>query len=213
MKTPSQPNDLYAAFLNFKPSRSDHRKIALLESTIDCIASIGVESITLEELGNRTDMTKAHVAYHFKSCRLLIEAAIKFVISTGQSETVNKVSKAEEPREKLIAFIEATFEWFEKFPKHASVMLLFYYYANTQDEYRALHTEVRELGAKRLAAILGMMGLKGTKNDFYRCAKLVQGILTASVINRVTTNQRDSWDSVRKSTLKDILRLVDEWES
>lgn len=212
MKKEPQNSDLYAAFLNFKPSRSDQRKIDLLESTIDCIASIGVESITLEELGKRTGMTKAHVAYHFKSCRLLVEAAVKFVISTGQSETVAKVSVAKEPRDKLIAFVNATFEWLEKFPKHSSVMLLFYYYANTQLEYRALHTEVREFGAKRLAAILGFMGVPGTPSGHYRCAKLVQGILTGSIINTVTITHRDSWESVRKSTLRDILRLVDGWE-
>ena len=199
---------LYARLLNFKPSKGDLRKIAILENAIDCLATLGVEAMSFEAIGKPSAMTKAHVAYYFRDRKEITKAAIRFVVATVQNFTIESVKNAPDEGARLEAFVDGTFRWLETYPKHAPVILLLYYYASFDPFFREMHAEIREFGARRLEAIVEPMLPKKSRRQAHVLAKLVQTILTGTIIDHFTTRSPVDLDELRKRTLKEIEIVV-----
>ncbi len=199
---------LYSQFLKFKPNKGDMRRIAILESAIECIATIGVESSTLEAIGKKNKMTKAHVAYYYGDRKTIVEAAIKFVVATVQSFTVRHVKEAEDDTQRLTAFVNGTFDWIATYPKHSAVILLLYYYSSYDSFYRRLHSEIRNLGAERLeAVVLPLLPVSRAKLAPY-LGKMIQSIMTGHILDHITTNSPLSLEQLRRKTVKEISELI-----
>jgi len=200
---------LYSQFLKFKPNKGDLRRIAILENAIECIATIGVEASSLEAIGKKHKMTKAHVAYYYDDRKTIVEAAIKFVVATVQSFTVRHVKEAATEKDRLEAFINGTFDWVGTYPKHPSVIMLMYYYSSFDPFYRKLHTEVRATGAERIQAVIEPLLSSAKKKQAGTLAKLVQSILTGHLLDYITTASPLSLEQLRRKTVKEILETVD----
>jgi len=203
---------LYARFLNFTPKKGDLRRIEIIEGAIDCIASIGIEDTSFESIGKKIKMIRAHVAYYYPDRDDIIEAAIKFVVSTVQNYTVEAVKAARTPRERLDGFVHGTFDWIKNHPEHASVILLLYYYSSYHKKFRKLHHEIRTLGVERIAAIVAEI-LPKKKASVPQAAKLVQSILTGHLVDFTTTESKLDIEEVRKKTLSEISSLMTLYET
>lgn len=204
-------NPLYAQFLNFKPKKGDLRKVAIMEGAIEIIASDGVENLSFESLGKRLKMGRAHVAYYFPDRDELVLSTIKLVVATVQSFTVERVKHAADAPGRLTAFVEATFDWMESYPRHASAILLLYYYASYDRRYRELHDEIRRLGAKRIEAIVKAILPPAKKRSSMAAAKLVQSILTGHLLDHVTTHASQPLGRLRERAVKDIRASVESF--
>jgi AcrR family transcriptional regulator len=206
MKRPDLTNPLYARFLDFKPRKRDIRKATILEATIECIATIGVENTSFDSVGKRAEMIKAHVAYYFPNRNLLIEDALKFAIATVQSVTVEFVVAEPDPEKHLPAFVRGTFAWLERYPKQASAILLLYYYGSFDKNYRKLHTQVRNLGYERLQAIVAFTFPKTKKgaDGAKRYAKYIQNIMTGNIVDFLTADGEISLGELLETTLSDL---------
>jgi AcrR family transcriptional regulator len=194
-------NPLYAQFLDFKPKKGDLKKIQILEAAIDCLTTLGIEKTTFESIGLKLGIGKAHVAYHFPEKEALIKACIQFTVATVQQITVKAVQTGDTPEQKLKNYIQALFDWIEKFPKQAKVFLLLYYYSATNKNYREMHNEIRILGLSRISAILKEL----KKQDL---APLVQSILTGYAVDYLTTFPKNSLKKLKKQVETEILNIV-----
>ncbi len=209
MKKEPRQLALYARFLDFKPRKGDLRKLEILEAAIQCLSSDGIHHTTFESVGKQLGIGRAHVAYHFPELGDLIEAAIKFCVSHVQALTVDAVSAEDSDQEKLEAFINATFEWVQRYPQQASAILLLYYLASIDRRYKKLHDEVRTLGAKRIQALLeGCLGRKH-KAKSELLARRVQAIMTGNIVEFLTTQPKESLEHLRRRTISEVTELCD----
>ena len=196
--------DLHSKFLNFSPKKGDLRKAELLEATIYCLAHLGIENTTFESIGKRCHMKKTHVAYYFPDKADLVEAAIKFVVAHVQDITVEFVSQSEKPTSVLKAFVEGTFHWVASYPDEPRVILLMYYYSTISPSYKKLHDQVRQLGAKRLSAILKNISPKSASNTCLEGGKHIQALLTGYLVEYLTTETKHSASYYSQKTWREI---------
>src|SRR5689334_19026745 len=139
------------------PRKGDLRKIAIIKSAIDCIATSGIENLSLETVGKRLGIGRAHVGYYFKTVSQIIDLVIQYIMANAQKITVEKVSAAKTPKGMLDAMVEAAFEWAHDFPEQASVYMLFFYYCTNDASKREVQKTIRQTGAARIEAILEKM--------------------------------------------------------
>jgi DNA-binding transcriptional regulator YbjK len=83
--------------------KSDARKKAIVDATIDCIAQNGVQELSAFAIGKRTKMRRSHIAYYFPNLDKMVEAAILQVVETGQRFTIAAMEKAHTPPDRLDA--------------------------------------------------------------------------------------------------------------
>lgn len=197
-------------FLDFRPRKSDVRRMEIVQVVVDCLAKYGVQGTTFERVGNRLKMKRSHVAYYFPDRDKMIEAAVRRVMAAGQEITAARVQSAHDGKAKLNAIVEGALEWLERYPKYATVMSLFFYLASYDKAYKKLHTELRKVGEGRIYSILQILfGSQLDDRALRKRARDIQAILTGNMTSWVTTNIEASLAEVKERTLESIWKLLE----
>jgi AcrR family transcriptional regulator len=211
-KNTPEVNPIYASLLSFEPRRRDLRKAAIVEASIRAIHRLGIEETNFETIGKLSGMGRAHVKYYFKDRSEIIQAAISFVATTAQMVTLEYISRAKSPRERLQAIVDGAVHWAHQYPEHLSVLGLNYYYCIVDKKYRAAHTEIRKLGADRVLAILIEMHslgeLKKQKHQsFEDLAKMIQNLILGTLVDWGTTSSATPLKKIQS----DLMTAIDSW--
>src|SRR6185503_3653223 len=104
---PPKLTPAHLAVMQLEWNRGALKKAEILEATLDCLGTEGIERTTFEAIGKRVGIRKSHVAYHFPSLDDLVEKAMRFVAANAQAITVEKVRAASTWREQLGGVVDA----------------------------------------------------------------------------------------------------------
>ncbi len=137
-----------------RESKSDARRTSIIKAAIHSIATKGIHETSLFSIAKEIKSTRSLVTHYFKNVDALIEATIHYVLQVGQEITVASLVNAVTPDDTLKGIVNATFDWFEREPEHASVVELALYYASFDDRYRKLSLAMRNYAESRLLAVL-----------------------------------------------------------
>jgi AcrR family transcriptional regulator len=193
-------------------SKSDRRKIQIIDAAIGRFASTGIESTSFEDIAQDCGVSRALVQHYFPNREDLADVALRVIRGRFQKLAVDAVAAASSPEEKLIAYAHSTFSWIRDFPSHARVWLLFYYYCGIDRKKRKLNTELVSQGHARITALLkrgAELGAFALEDDQFLSerAKLIQNTLTGALLSAVTENH-DSLAQVEAQTAALVLHLA-----
>ncbi len=163
---------------------SPDKKQKIIEATIHLMASQGIEAVTFEAIGQALKTTKANIRYHFNDKDELIFLVGRLVVSNAQGMTASLVSQATSPEAKLLAVIDGAYAWYEAYPAHFKVWLLFIYYVHFRNDYREFYENARDAGQDRLQLLLRALSHERMKPaDYEKLAEAIQNILYGQIIS------------------------------
>ncbi|MGZ6441137.1 MAG: TetR/AcrR family transcriptional regulator [Pseudobdellovibrionaceae bacterium] len=172
-----------------QPSKGDLKRFEIIRMALACFAKDGFEGGTFESIAKKLKTRRSHIVYYFADKDELFTAVIHFIIAHVQKMTVEYISKAQTPLERIMAMSDAAFDWSSQNPQQARVLLLFYYSAATESKYRKIHSQIREAGYARIDALLQeefkSRGFKEPKEKFSRA---LHSMMTGFVLDFVTTD-------------------------
>ena len=194
-----------------KRSRSEERKIKILEAFIDSIATRGFDHTSFESLGKTVGMQRTHVNYYFNSRDELMTTAIRYAVALGQQITIEHVQKATNWKDRLKAVVEGPFEWLERYPKHGAVMALFYYLCAYDPNYRKLQNLIREGGEKRIVACFQTLVETGkvSSKKAIEIARTIQSLMAGNIVNYFAADYPVSLKVVKANTVKLARELIE----
>lgn len=202
------PDEIFIELFEFLPRKGDLKKIEIIKATINCLAYHGVESTTFEAIAKSIGTRKSHIAYHFKDKNLLILDCIKYILATYQNLSVEKMKDTQSGMDMLENFVEGPFNWAKKYPEQLPVMILLYYYGHMNEDYRELHTQVREGGYQRVHYILTKkMKVKGNAEKMKFLSNAILNAISGQLLN-VTSTDKASLDRAMKDTLLTVKKLI-----
>ena len=190
-----------------KLGKADKRRATILNAAVDVIAKDGIESASFEAIGKAGKMTKAHVNYYFKEKPDLIEAVLVFVANTAQFFTVEALKKST-PKTQLSDYINITFDWAKKYPKHATVMMLLYYYCRIDKKLRLRHTEARKIAIRRLSTIIQSTRPKTSEKQATDLARTIQSLMAGNLLEFATTEGLFSLSQAKQVTQEQVKELL-----
>ncbi|MBL6991523.1 MAG: TetR family transcriptional regulator [Bacteriovoracaceae bacterium] len=174
---------------DFKPQKSDLKKVEIVLATIESLAKLGFDKTSYSSIAKIIDFKKSTVAYYFSSKEMLIKEAVRHCVRCQQQLSIKKVATAKNDKEMIFKYIEATFDWAQKYPEQLAVFVLFRYLATYNEEYKQLHTQIREGGLERIKFLITQKyGKKLTKQDSLHTALKIQCLLADYSIISVNTN-------------------------
>ena len=202
-------DSLFREILSFRPRTQETRLAQLLGAAIDLLGEKGIDEVTFESVGKRAKMARSHVVYYFKNREELIESAIRFVAHSAQRHIAADLLEVGQSSELLENYFQANFNWLTKHPKHAAVMLLLYYESAFKKSRRKFHTEIREIGRKRIDAILRLdprlEDLPAAKRE--ALSRNLQNLLSGSLLTLFSIEKTDA-KAILKETLEAARLLV-----
>lgn len=192
------------------PSKRDLKRDKLIQAVIQSIAKNGWEETTLERIGLRFKMTRAHVAYYFEGRDEMLFAATRLVTKTAQQLTIQRVQNATGWEEQLQAVVDGALDWLEKHREHAAVFLLSYHLAAISRPYRKLHTEIRNAGSVRIQQILENSELSLSDSQLVKLSKRIQNQITGAIVDAVVTEFTQPFSVFREELASSVLSLARE---
>lgn len=194
-----------------KHSKTEDKKIKIMEAVIDLLASEGFDNTTFEAIGKRVKMQRTHVNYYFSSRLELVKTAIRYAVALGQQITIGHVQKAKNWREQLTAVVEGPFEWVTQYPKHTAVMALFYQLCSYDGEFRAIQNVIRSGGEERLAACFQVPIEAGhlTVKQARELARTIQALMTGQLVNYYSSDYPIPLAALKANTVKVAFDLLE----
>jgi AcrR family transcriptional regulator len=122
-KTESLEN-LYFRSPQFRPSKGDIQRFAILEAALDCLSKKSISAFSFQSIAERLKIRRSHIVYYFKTPDNLLNEVLRMLLAVGQDITVAHLAGAKDPKVMLEAYVEATFLWFRLYPKHAAILFL-----------------------------------------------------------------------------------------
>jgi AcrR family transcriptional regulator len=165
-------------------TKGDKKRWAILESAIAIIAKEGLESLTFEAIGKRLKVRKSHVAYYFPDKKDIVYASVEYAAGAGVQVLQEHMRKHAGT---LKSYVDGNFLWLEKYPAHAPVFLLFYYFASLDERYRMLYGTIRSVGQQRIKAMLVDEKPELPAAAIAALAIGIQNLITASLVEAYTT--------------------------
>lgn len=171
------------------PSKGTLKKFEIVQATIECIATIGFEKTTYEAIAKKIGTRRAHIAYYFKDKQDIFKACIKYIVSNYHNVSLDHVSKATSPKDKLLKYVEGPYIWSQKYPNELSSMLLFYYLCTVHNSYKKLHDNVRSAGIERIRIILSdELKVQLPKREVLTLCRSIQNIMNGSHLSAETSS-------------------------
>lgn len=187
------------------PTKSEKRKLQLLEQTITEIAEFGIDQLTHESLAKACRVSRPLVHHYFPDREELIHLAIRAVRARFQKLCIDEIRKHTEPARQFEAYLLAVCHWADTSPKDVRVWLLFYYYCGTREEYQKLNTELVEQGEERIQAMMKAGNTRISAQEATTKAKLVQNLVTGYFISSVTEAHSPN---IRRKLIADTVNLA-----
>jgi len=194
-------NPLFGKFLEVKPRKGDLKKAEILEATIRCLVEEGIENTNYESIGQKCGILKAHVAYYYPDKDQLIQSAVEFCAANAQEVTQKNLDKAKASKKKVSHFIEGAFNWMEKYPEQARVLLLFHYLSSIHKNYRQLYQKVGQSENEMLQGAVKQSYPKIKQPEKF--AKFIRNTLTANLVEGLAS-QSLSIKGLRKLTHEQV---------
>lgn len=181
------------------PSKGDLKRLEIIEAAIHLFAKEGLEKTNYESLAKMIGTRRAHIAYYFKDKSLIFISSVRYILAVYQELSAKNVSNAASKRDKITKYVETIFEWAKKYPEQVGVMLLLYYQCSVNEEYKKLNDDIRAQGLLKIEEIL-REDLNLKKTDEKMLAKQIQNLLSASIIEAMTTTH-GNLDKVKKELM------------
>jgi AcrR family transcriptional regulator len=134
--------------------KGERRKLEIVRAALEVLTEQGIHRTTYEAVAQKLGIGRSQVAYHFPTLQALFALAIKYMIDTIQSATIEHVEAAPDARGRVLAVFSAIYGWAERDPVRARALTLLYHLAGHDPYFRELHTGIRDAGQKRLGQLV-----------------------------------------------------------
>ncbi len=196
-------------FLNLKPTKGELKKLEIISSTIECIATIGFEKITYQVIADKLGTTRAHIAYHYSDKSEMIKACVHYIFSHYHTILLERLDNTDDNEDVLYTYVESPFLWAEENPNELAVMILFYYLCLVDEDYRKMHHDLREAGTTRIMQILTHnFNLDLKAYEVENLAKQIQNLLSGAILDAATTVGRSIVEA-KEETVINIKKLIE----
>tara|TARA_B110001454_G_C12723312_1_gene436588 strand:- start:6870 stop:7484 length:615 start_codon:yes stop_codon:yes gene_type:complete len=179
---------LYLASIGHSLSKSDLRRLSMIESAIKGIADEGLEGANFERVARQLKVRRSHVTYYFKDRDELVLAVIKYVITLAQDMTNKKIEAAPDMTAKILAINEVTFEWANNFKDHARTLIVFFSHCASNPSFKKFNTALRKEGTQRILNIFKDYGYAGLEDELLVKAQTIQSIIMGFVLEHMASS-------------------------
>ncbi len=196
---------IFEEFFPKRPTKSDRRKIQIIETAITELATRGVAATNHESLAKACGISRALVQHYFPDREELILIAMRFVRAKYQKLCVDAIAEKSTPQDRLKAYLEAACSWPKVTPQDAKLWLLFYYNCSIAKKYRKLNTEFVSQGEERITALLKEISSRNATppTSPLMKAKMIQALILSYFVNTLTEDQsRNFNDELLASTFE-----------
>lgn len=195
-------------------SKGQKTKAKILKKAIELMGKTGSFEITFEQLSKSCRVTRPLIHHYYPSQQALFDEAVLFIRKNYQHHVISRMTKAKNPKEKFIAYLESAMDWIDYEPEHMSVWLLYFAAARLRDHERDINTQLVNVGHERIQSLVTEIrdSLQKTSEQSFRVsasesARSIQIFLTGTIVSTATeTRSLEELKILRDRTVQQCLK-------
>jgi AcrR family transcriptional regulator len=186
-------------------SKGDQKRVKILNAAIRMYASLSVEDFATEKVARLAKISRPLLQHYYPNKKELFRTAMKLVRAQFQDLAIRHIQSGKEPRERILRYIESTFEWYRISPTHAKSWILFFQACANDKDIKADHTRMTRMGQER---IVEMLKNGFDKGDLVLKAQTIQRLITGALIEIVTEDAVDL-ELIQKQTVQICMEIIE----
>jgi AcrR family transcriptional regulator len=188
-----------------KLSKGDQKRLQILEAAVKMYAKVRIEDLPVEEVARLAKITRPLLQHYYPDKNELFRSAMKLVRAQFQELAIRHIQLAKTPRERIVRYIESTFEWYRENPIHVKSWILYFQACANDNDIKAEHSQMTTMGQERIIAMLKDGFDRG---DLNLKAKAIQRIITGALMEIVTEENFDL-NLIQQQTVKICLEIIE----
>jgi len=137
-----------------KLSKSELRRLQIVENVIRISAKSGVEGLAYEKIAKSCGVSRHLVMHYFPSRADMIAQAAEVVWASLKREILESMDRETSATLKLKRYLSANLTWAREYREHAAFLVLIIQHATTHARFKKLFTELMRLGHGRIIGVL-----------------------------------------------------------
>lgn len=130
--------------------KGEQTREKILQAAIELFGKSGFDQVSLQMIGEEVGISQAAVAQHFGNKRNIIFRVREVVTKSNQSFVDSKVSPYDPPTKQILDYCLANMEWGFKHRAMAQIIVLTYYFAMIDSEFREVQKRSVEIAGERI---------------------------------------------------------------
>ena len=193
-------NDLFPK----KPSKSDKRRLEILEGAIKAYAQISYKHLSFDDVANPAKTSRRLVQHYFPDKNELFDMAMKMIRGQYQTLVIEAISNAESPEERFAEYVRSAVMWPRVLPLHVRAWFLYYLVCAQEPKFRKTHEGLAKMGEERIAALVSDLNpaRKISSMGLHFVAKTVQRLIAGALIEICSESTQADIEAVQAQVLR-----------
>ena len=183
------------------------RRQQLIDATIESVAELGLQGTTINSISKKAGLSSGIISHYFGGKQGLIEATVRYLLSSLKSALLNRVTQQTSPEQRLMFIVEANFSRTQQQSNNTKTWLSFWAHSMHDAQLHRL----QNVNSKRLFSNL-LSSFKKVMSDSHAnlAAELstarIDGLWLRAVLSKSDQDQFEHCEQLVKDYIRSLIK-------
>ncbi|MCG7535603.1 transcriptional regulator BetI [Pseudoalteromonas sp. OOF1S-7] len=183
------------------------RRQQLIEATLQSVAELGLQATTINSISKKAGMSSGIISHYFGGKQGLIEATVRYLLSSLQRSLLQKTAQGCSPEQRLMFIVEANFAVVQQQRDTTRTWLSFWAHSMHDAElHRLQRVNARRLYSNLLYSFKQLMAQGEAHEAAELSAAMIDGLWLRAVLNKADDAQFDSAQDLAKRYIQSLIQ-------
>lgn len=194
-----------------KVYKGEQTREKILLAAIELFGKNGFDQVSLQMIGDHVGVSQAAVAQHFGTKRNIIYRVRELVTKSNQTFVDAQVRPFDKPSDQLIDYCIANLDWGFKNPDLAQIIVLTYYFAMNDTEFKEVQKNSVRIATERVERYVISCAREDKTlkpQETFRTATAIHQYLLGTFIRELAANKSKKEAKDLEKTFREMIPLL-----
>ncbi|WP_125781336.1 transcriptional regulator BetI [Pseudoalteromonas rubra] len=183
------------------------RRQQLIEATLQSVAELGLQATTINSISKKAGMSSGIISHYFGGKQGLIEATVRYLLSSLQRSLLHKTAQGCSPKQRLMFIVEANFAVVQQQRDTTRTWLSFWAHSMHDAQlHRLQRVNARRLYSNLLYSFKQLMAPGEAREAAELSAAMIDGLWLRAVLSKADDAQFDSAQDLAKRYIQSLIQ-------
>jgi TetR/AcrR family transcriptional repressor of bet genes len=183
------------------------RRQQLIDATIESVAELGLQGTTINSISKKAGLSSGIISHYFGGKQGLIEATVRYLLSSLKSALLNRVTQQTSPEQRLMFIVEANFSRTQQQSNNTKTWLSFWAHSMHDAQlHRLQNVNSKRLFSNLLSSFKQLMSDSDAKLAAELSAAMIDGLWLRAVLSKSDQDQFEHCEQLVKDYIRSLIK-------
>ena len=183
------------------------RRQQLIDATIESVAELGLQGTTINSISKKAGLSSGIISHYFGGKQGLIEATVRYLLSSLKSALLNRVTQQTSPEQRLMFIVEANFSRIQQQSNNTKTWLSFWAHSMHDAQlHRLQNVNSKRLFSNLLSSFKQLMSDSDANLAAELSAAMIDGLWLRAVLSKSDQDQFEHCEQLVKDYIRSLIK-------